>query len=101
MITIKKTDKYASYGFTVEGHAEYAEHGQDIVCAGVSSLVQFVYKSARYVGADNGSSIKPGLAIIKLRGGTASEALVQPFYYLVKELESQYPKNIKVENFYD
>lgn len=26
-------------GFRMEGHAEYAEHGQDIVCAAVSVLV--------------------------------------------------------------
>ncbi len=27
-------------GFTVQGHAGFAEHGQDIVCAGVSALTQ-------------------------------------------------------------
>jgi uncharacterized protein YsxB (DUF464 family) len=27
-------------GFKVSGHAEYAEYGQDIVCASVSSAVQ-------------------------------------------------------------
>ncbi len=27
------------YRFTVNGHAEFAEHGSDIVCAGVSALV--------------------------------------------------------------
>ncbi len=27
------------YRFTVKGHAGYAEHGSDIVCAGVSTLV--------------------------------------------------------------
>ena len=26
-------------GFTLSGHAEYAEHGSDIVCAAVSALV--------------------------------------------------------------
>jgi hypothetical protein len=26
-------------GFQMKGHAEYAEYGQDIVCAGVSALV--------------------------------------------------------------
>ena len=38
-ITIFKNhdDKYL--GFTCLGHAEYAEEGEDIVCAGVSALV--------------------------------------------------------------
>ncbi len=39
MITIrfrKKSDEYLS--FEVDGHAEYADPGEDIVCAGVSAI---------------------------------------------------------------
>jgi uncharacterized protein YsxB (DUF464 family) len=28
------------HGFSVSGHSGYAEHGSDIVCAGVSAIVQ-------------------------------------------------------------
>ena len=34
-ITFKYTD-----GFTVTGHANYAEHGADIVCSAISAIVQ-------------------------------------------------------------
>ncbi len=27
-------------GFIIEGHADFAEHGQDIVCAGASAIAQ-------------------------------------------------------------
>lgn len=38
MIKIKLDEENLS--LTVIGHADYAEYGKDIVCAGVSSLVQ-------------------------------------------------------------
>jgi uncharacterized protein YsxB (DUF464 family) len=30
--------KMGKYGYTVSGHADYAEHGKDIVCSAVSAL---------------------------------------------------------------
>ena len=36
MITVKITDN----SIVIEGHANYAEYGSDIVCAGVSVLLQ-------------------------------------------------------------
>ena len=29
-------------GFTIRGHADYAEHGKDIVCSAVSALTQTI-----------------------------------------------------------
>jgi uncharacterized protein YsxB (DUF464 family) len=37
-ITIKKTENGDFAGFTCEGHADYADKGEDIVCAAVSIL---------------------------------------------------------------
>lgn len=37
-ITINKKDSNI-VSFSVKGHAEFAEHGKDIVCAGVSTVV--------------------------------------------------------------
>ena len=38
-VTIYKTEWQEYAGFDMEGHAGYAEAGEDIVCAGVSALV--------------------------------------------------------------
>ena len=38
-ITIYQRQKDVYDGFRMEGHAEYAKYGKDIVCAGVSALV--------------------------------------------------------------
>lgn len=32
-------DKQMIYGLEVKGHADYLPHGQDLVCAGVSSII--------------------------------------------------------------
>ncbi len=41
-------------GFTVEGHAEYAPKGEDICCAGVSSITQ-----TALIGLINHLQLKP------------------------------------------
>ena len=38
-ITVYKNTKHQTVGFHTCGHAEYAEEGQDIVCAAISVLV--------------------------------------------------------------
>lgn len=40
MIEIKLKTDDKSFDLFVKGHAEYGEKGQDIVCAGISALVQ-------------------------------------------------------------
>jgi uncharacterized protein YsxB (DUF464 family) len=40
MIDIYLTQKNIRYGIKAVGHADYAPKGQDIVCAGVSTLIQ-------------------------------------------------------------
>jgi len=37
-ITINRTDSGLIRSFTMSGHADFAEHGQDIVCAGASAV---------------------------------------------------------------
>ncbi|HBA64475.1 MAG TPA: ribosomal-processing cysteine protease Prp [Lachnospiraceae bacterium] len=38
-VTIYKNEKHECVGFKASGHAEYAEEGQDIVCAAASMLI--------------------------------------------------------------
>ena len=37
-VTINRTESGLIQSFTMSGHADFAEHGQDIVCAGVSAV---------------------------------------------------------------
>lgn len=44
--------KHHNDGVTIEGHAGYAEAGQDIVCAGVSAIVQTLIQSVEDLTTD-------------------------------------------------
>ena len=48
MITVK----HHNDGMTIEGHAGYADAGQDIVCAGVSAIVQTLIQSVEDLTVD-------------------------------------------------
>ena len=37
-IVINRTDSGKIYSFTMSGHANFAKHGEDIVCAGASAV---------------------------------------------------------------
>lgn len=49
MIEVSVTEK----GIAVDGHAEYAEPGKDIVCAAVSALAQNLIKSIHDLTGDS------------------------------------------------
>lgn len=49
MIVVNITEK----GITVDGHAEYAEPGKDIVCAAVSVLAQNLIESIKDLTRDS------------------------------------------------
>lgn len=40
IVSIKRDQGGSIKAFSVSGHSGYAEHGQDIVCAGVSAIIQ-------------------------------------------------------------
>lgn len=84
---------------TVSGHADYDEYGKDIVCSSVSSIVtttvnailMFEEKSIKY-------SVKEGFVEIKiLEENDSTKKLLDNMLKMFEELESDYPKNIKVE----
>lgn len=48
-------------GFSARGHTDFAEHGQDIVCAAVSAILQAARLGVeRYAQNDARASQKPG-----------------------------------------
>ena len=94
MIVIQhKNDK-----ITITGHANYAPIGQDIVCAGVSTLVQTLIQSVEELTADKIEySMSPGRVDIKFWClSDLTKGLVNAFFIGVKLIESDYPDNVKL-----
>ena len=85
-------------GITVAGHADFAEAGKDIVCAGVTALVQTLVKSADDLTEDKIEyEISPGRADIHY--GDLSEAgtlLVDSFFIGVCQIADEFPDHVRI-----
>ena len=94
MILIKK----AAGSVTITGHANYAPHGQDIVCAAISALVQTLIQSVEDLCTDTISyHLQPGSVEIK-HGNLSANAqlLMDSFFIGVYMIADRYPKNVQV-----
>ena len=85
-------------GITMKGHAHYAEPGKDIVCAGVSALVQTLIQSIEELTADKIQySMQPGPVDIKFRDlSEHAQLLVNSFFVGIDMIASEYPDNVKL-----
>lgn len=86
-------------GFDVIGHAGYAPHGQDIVCAAVSALLQtFLMSVDKYTADEIKSVISSGNAVIRYKGNLSKESrlLADSFFCGVKAIADTYPDNVRV-----
>ena len=87
-----------SNGITMSGHAGYAPHGQDIVCAGVSALVQTLIQSIEELTQDKIQySMQPGTVDIKF-GNLSEQAqlLVDSFFVGLRLIADEYPENVAI-----
>lgn len=82
----------------IEGHAEYAEHGKDIVCSAVSALVQTFIVSVEELTSDNlECDISAGNAVIRYRDLSANaQLLMDSFFIGVEMIADEYPNNVKM-----
>nr|WP_300326550.1 ribosomal-processing cysteine protease Prp [uncultured Anaerostipes sp.] len=83
----------------VSGHAEYAEAGKDIVCAGVTALTQTLIKSMADLTEDKIEyDTSPGRADIYY--GDLSEAgklLVDSFFIGICQIADEFPDYVRMK----
>ena len=81
----------------ISGHAGFNTYGKDIVCASVSSIVYTTINGILNIKenaiefSDNNT-----LIINILSNDDITKKLINSMLDLLKELEEQYPKNIKI-----
>lgn len=94
MIEVIRTNNSIS----IKGHANYAEPGKDIVCAGVSTLVQTLIQSVEELTTDKIQyDIQPGAVNIKFWClSDPTRALIDAFFIGIKLIASNYPDNVKL-----
>lgn len=94
MIVIKK----AAGSVSITGHANYAPHGQDIVCAAISALVQTLIQSIEDLCTDTISyHLQPGAVEIKYGNLTKdAQLLLDSFFIGVYMIANNYPNHVEV-----
>lgn len=86
-------------GFSVSGHAGYADNGKDIVCAAVSSAVQMAANGVTEILHFPAEVSAKGDTVSLFLEGEGSEsvlAILDAFRLQMEILEEQYPKFIRI-----
>lgn len=83
----------------VTGHAGYAPAGQDIVCAGVTTLTQTLIKSLEDLTEDK-IQYKISLGGADIHYGNLSEkakSLIDSFFIGVCMIADEFPENVRIK----
>lgn len=85
-------------GVTIEGHANYAEYGKDIVCAGMTAIMRTFVKSIEDLTEDKIEyKISSGKVDIHYRNLSAkSKTLVDSFFVGICMIANEYPEYVKI-----
>ena len=84
-------------GFEIKGHALFAEHGTDIVCAAASSAAIMAANTITEVFAQ-AAEVETGEGYLLLKGVTseAAQGVLAGLQLHLEQLSEQYPANITV-----
>ena len=89
-----------THTLTMLGHANYDEYGKDIVCAGISALVQALigwleenYYKASFVSVDT----KEGEVIISCEGGEELAAVFHMASIGLGQIADSYPDHMQID----
>lgn len=84
----------------ITGHALYDTVGKDIVCASVSSIIYTTVNALFKLNKDSIEYNDDGnkISIINLSKDEITNKLLENMIDLLRELEIDYPKNIKIES---
>ena len=100
MVRAKYTVDESTHTLVVLGHANYAEYGKDIVCAGVSALVQALigwceenYDTVNCISIDP----KEGGVIISCDGGKDVAAVFYMASVGLEQLANSYPDHVQID----
>ena len=98
MIRASYTAEGDIHTLSVHGHARYAERGKDIVCAGVSSLVQALIGYAEnHPHIIECISIGDGDVLISCSGGTETAAVFDMTAIGLEQISLSYPAHVQID----
>lgn len=102
MIKVKffHSENDAPLGFSFKGHAGYAAHGSDIVCAAISSVAYMTANTViEIMGVNADVDVKEnGEMTLKIPEESAEKTkdILLGLELHINELKKQYPKNVTI-----
>lgn len=86
-------------GFSVSGHANFADYGQDIVCSAVSSAVLMACNALTEIVREQAHAQMAGdtISCVNIGVSDASQAVSKGLQLHLESLSKEYPKSIVVE----
>lgn len=98
MVVIKVTNNRLA----VEGHANYAPHGEDIVCAGISALFQTLVVSLEALTDQEDGQwhycLGPGNSYIEYENGDEKQQLlIRSFILGAGLIADSYPEYVEIQ----
>ena len=100
MVRATYTVDEGTHELVVLGHANYAEYGKDIVCAGVSAIVQALigwcednYETVNCIGIDS----QAGEVIVSCDGGKDVAAVFRMASIGLEQLAYSYPDHVQID----
>lgn len=100
MVKASYTVNFDTHTLKVSGHANYAEYGKDIVCAGVSALVQalMAWCEENYDKVDSMSVDKEsGEVLVSCRGDEDVAAVFYMTAIGLEQIADSYPSNVQID----
>lgn len=94
-------DKDGSLELRAKGHAGYAEHGKDIVCASVSVLICTLIESIdeNALSSPPAVILESGKAVVRVTPKNENKGKICAVFDVIcngfKLLQEKYPKNVK------
>lgn len=85
----------------VKGHTDYGEHGQDIVCAGISTLTQTALLGLiKHLQLQVKYQVSDGYLLFSLRGqeNAQTDAILETMLYGLQEIAHAYCKHVRIED---
>jgi uncharacterized protein YsxB (DUF464 family) len=95
MISIHYTVSGDAFELTMMGHAGYAQAGEDIVCAGASTLLFTLLNHLEVMGEDYRAEYNKGYATICADSRPASDAF-EVIMTGFRMLATKYPERVRV-----
>ena len=100
MVKARYTAEDSTHTLTVTGHANYGEYGKDIVCAGISALVQALIgwiEVNHYKASNITVDAKAGDVTISCDGGEDIAAVFYMTSIGLLQIADSYPDHVHID----